>query len=85
MSAARFAATCETVSHLKLRPTALYLLGSHLDDGPDDLFSPKAIKAVLKVAETEWVNAERANCHRGVARSRLPKSMMTRAETRQRG
>jgi hypothetical protein len=69
MSAASFAATCETVSQLKLRPTALYLLGGHLDDGPDDLFSPEAIKAVLKVAETEWVNAERAN---SIAESLIP-------------
>ena len=28
MNAARFAANFETVSHLKLRPTALYFLGS---------------------------------------------------------
>ena len=60
MNAARFASKLETVSNLKLRPTALYLLGSKLDDGPDDLFSPKAIKAILKVAEDEWVNAKRA-------------------------
>ena len=60
MNAARFAAKLATVSNLKLRPTALYLLGSKLDDAPDDLFSPKAIKAILKVAEGEWVNAKRA-------------------------
>jgi hypothetical protein len=61
MCAANFAAKWVTVTHLKLRPTALYLLGSHLDDGPDDLFSPEAIEAILKVAESEWVNDERAH------------------------
>ena len=60
MSAASFAATCKTVSQLKLRPTALYLLAVTLDDGPEDLFSPAAIKAILKVAENEWVNDKRA-------------------------
>ena len=31
MSAANFAATCATVAQLKLRPTALYLLGEELE------------------------------------------------------
>jgi hypothetical protein len=60
MSAARLAAKSPTVGDLRLRPTTLYLLGSKLDDGPDDLFSPKAIEAILKEAETDWVNPARA-------------------------
>jgi hypothetical protein len=60
MNAARLAAKFLTVKNLKLRPTALYLLGRHLDDGPDALFSPKAIEAILKAAKSEWVNDRRA-------------------------
>jgi Protein of unknown function (DUF3102) len=59
MAAARFAAKIPNVVNLKLRPTALYLLGRELDD-PSDFYSPKVIKAILKAAETEWVNTERA-------------------------
>ena len=68
MNAARLTAKLESVSNLKLRPTALYLLGSKLD-GQDPLFSPEAIKAILKVAASEWVNADRA---REIAKSLLP-------------
>ena len=57
------------MGNLKLRPTTLYLLGSKLDDGPDDLFTPKAIEAILKVAETEWVNPARAQT---IAASLIP-------------
>jgi Protein of unknown function (DUF3102) len=60
MAAARFAAKFETVSNLKLRPTALYLLGRGLDNNPD-FYSRKVIKAILKAAETEWINADRAD------------------------
>ena len=44
MNAARLTAKLESVSNLKLRPTALYLLGSKLD-GQDPLFSPEAINS----------------------------------------
>jgi hypothetical protein len=56
MNAARFASKYATVAHLKLRPTALYLLGAYLE-----FISLDEIKAIFKVAETEWVNAERAD------------------------
>jgi hypothetical protein len=69
MNAARFAAKFETVSNLKLRPTALYLLGKELDD-PTSFYNRKAIKAILKAAETDWVNVERA---REIAASLQPK------------
>ena len=69
MNAARFAAKFETVSNLKLRPTALYLLGKELDD-PTSFYNRKAIKAILKAAETEWINADRA---REIAASLQPK------------
>ena len=68
MAAAKFAAKFPTVGNLKLRPTTLYLLGTELDE-PDGLYSPKAIKAILKAAETEWINADRAD---DIARSLLP-------------
>jgi hypothetical protein len=68
MAAARFAAKFKTVLNLKLRPTALYLLGRERDN-PDGLYSRKAIAAILKAAETEWINAERA---REIAMSLLP-------------
>ena len=68
MNAARFTAQIGNVADLKLRPTALDLLGEELDS-PDGLYSSKAIKAILKTAETEWVNAERA---RAIATSLLP-------------
>jgi len=60
MAAAHFAAKFATIANLKLRPTALYRLGRKLDD-PDGLYSRKAIKAILKAAETEWINVDRAN------------------------
>ena len=69
INAARLAGQIGNVANLKLRPTALYLLGSYIDDEPDDLFSPAALKAILKVAETEWVNAERAYA---IAQSLVP-------------
>ena len=53
MAAARFAAKYATVAHLKLRPTALYWLS-------DDLTSREEIEAIFKVAETEWVDYDRA-------------------------
>jgi len=59
MAAARFATKYETVADLKLRPSALYLLGGELDD-PHGLFNRKVVKAILKEAETEWVSATRA-------------------------
>ena len=59
LAAARFAAKFPTVVNLKLRPTALYLLGRELDD-PDGLYSRKAIEAILKAAKTEWINVGRA-------------------------
>ena len=58
MNAAHFAAKYETVADLKLRPSALYLLGSSKLDG--ELFSPTAIEAILAAAETEWVDDQRA-------------------------
>ena len=60
MSAARFAAKYETVANLKLRPSALYLLGGEVDD-PYTLFNKKALKAIFKEAEAKWVSATRAN------------------------
>jgi hypothetical protein len=62
INAARFAAKFETVSNLKLRPTALYLLGRKLDelDDPDGFYNREVIKAILKAAETEWINLDRA-------------------------
>ena len=59
MAAARFAAKFTTVANLKLRPTALYLLARELDD-TNGFFNRKAIKVILKAAETEWVNVDRA-------------------------
>jgi hypothetical protein len=53
MNAARFAFKNATVAHLNLKPPVLYLLGG--DTIPLD---EKA--AILKVAETEWVDLERA-------------------------
>ena len=53
MNAARFAAKYATVAHLKLRPSVLYLLDS-------ETMSPDEINAILKAAETEWVDYERA-------------------------
>lgn len=53
MNAARFTIKYATVAHLKLRPTALYALGQHMDD-----YSPGVINKILKVAETDWVNDE---------------------------
>ena len=53
MSAARFASKYATVAHLKLKPTALYLLGR--EGTPLD-----EIEIILKAAETEWVDYDRA-------------------------
>jgi hypothetical protein len=62
MNAARFAAEFETVSNLKLRPTALYLLGRKLDelDDPNGFYNREVITAILEAAETEWINLNRA-------------------------
>jgi hypothetical protein len=54
MSAARFALKYVTVTHLKLQPTALYLLGKNMDEYSDEI-----IEAVLKAAENERVDDER--------------------------
>jgi hypothetical protein len=54
MNAARFAAKFPMVGNLKLRPSALYLLGGDLAN------DRKAIRAILSAAETEWITAERA-------------------------
>jgi hypothetical protein len=59
MAAARLAAQIPNVVNLKLRPTALYLLGGEVND-PTGFYNRKAIKAILKTAETEWVNEDRA-------------------------
>ena len=56
MGAARFASKYETLSHLKLKASALYWLGGKLDD-----VTPEEINAILKAAETEWVDEERAS------------------------
>jgi hypothetical protein len=50
----------ETISNLKLRPTALYLLGRALEHDPYGLYPRKTINAILKAAETEPITAERA-------------------------
>ena len=57
MNAARLAAKIPNVVNLKLRPTALYLLGGEIDD---DFYSRKVIRGILKAAETEWINDDRA-------------------------
>jgi hypothetical protein len=77
MAAARFAARFETVSSLKLRPTGLYRLGRALEDDPYSLYGPKAIKAILKAAETEWINADRAEA---IAVSLQPPPSPTKTE-----
>jgi hypothetical protein len=59
MDAARFADKFASVANLKLRPTALYLLGHDLAC-PSGLYDHKAISAILKAAKTEWISAERA-------------------------
>ena len=77
MDAARLAERMCNVSQLKLRPTALYLLGGELDN-PDGLFNSKAVAAILKAAETELVNADRA---REIAVSLLPPPPKPEAKT----
>jgi hypothetical protein len=56
MNAARFAAKFPTVGNLRLRPTALYVLGNDLDL---ENFDRKTINAILSEAKNKWVNAER--------------------------
>jgi len=58
MNAARAARKFPTVANLKLRASALYLLGNQKDD--DELFDVNAIKAILAEAETKWVSETRA-------------------------
>jgi hypothetical protein len=60
MHAGRLAAKFETVSKLKLKPCALYLLGKHLaaESGPSGRFDERAIEAVFQAAESEWISAE---------------------------
>jgi hypothetical protein len=53
MNAARFGARYEPGSHLKLRRKALSWLGANMDDCPRTV-----IDAILKIAETEWVDEE---------------------------
>jgi hypothetical protein len=55
MNAARLAIKYPTVGNLKLKPTALYFLGLNLVSTPSD-----EIKAIFKVAKTEWIDQERA-------------------------
>jgi hypothetical protein len=55
MNAARLAAKYPTVGDLRLRPTALYYLGSNLESIPSD-----EIKAIFKAAKTEWIDHKRA-------------------------
>ena len=59
MNAARFATKFPAVGNLKLRPSALYRLGQALND-PTGLYDRKAIKAILKAAETRWINVDEA-------------------------
>jgi hypothetical protein len=58
MNAARFAAKFPTVGNLRLRPTALYVLGNDLDL---ENFDRKTINAIFREAETKWVNADRVS------------------------
>lgn len=55
MNAARFARKFPGAGNLKLRASALYLLGS--GDAP---FDENAIEAILTAAETNWVSERRA-------------------------
>jgi hypothetical protein len=66
MRAAKFAAKNETVAHLKLRPSCIYRISG---DDPYDLYGRKAIKAIFKAAETEWITGDRAE---QIAKSLLP-------------
>jgi DUF3102 family protein len=68
MNAARFAARFEIVSKLKLRPSALYRLGRELEK-PTGRYNHKAIEAILKAAETKWVNADET---KAIAKSLQP-------------
>jgi hypothetical protein len=71
MKAARFAAIFPTVVNLKLRPTALYQLGDDFDLEPDLRdFDRKTINAILREAQTKWVNADRV---REIAEALKPK------------
>jgi hypothetical protein len=58
MNVARFAAKFPTVGNLKLRPSALYLLGTEKLD--PNFFSDNVIDAILQEAETKWVSGARA-------------------------
>jgi hypothetical protein len=59
LAAARLAAKFPTVANLRLRPTALYVLGHDLAS-PSGLYDRKAIRAIFSEAKTKWVNAQRA-------------------------
>jgi hypothetical protein len=59
IDARRFVKKFPSVGSLKLRPTALYLLGHDLAS-PSGLYDRKAIKEILRAAETEWISSERA-------------------------
>jgi Protein of unknown function (DUF3102) len=74
MNAARFAVRFATVANLKLKPPVLYLLGGGTI--PTD-----EIEAILKVAETEWVDLERANqIIDSIHKKRLSETTEERAE-----
>jgi hypothetical protein len=76
MNAARAATKFPTVGNLKLRPTALYLLGSEQLD--DELFNSDVINAILQKAETTWVSSSHAS---NIAWSMRPKpELPTEAE-----
>ena len=59
MVAARFAAKFPTVANLKLRPSALYMLGHDLEH-PCGLFDRRAMRAILRAAKTQWISGDQA-------------------------
>lgn len=69
MNAARLAAEFPTVANLKLRPSALYVLGRCWSHHYGPFSRAKVIEAVLAAAENEWVDSDRA---REIARSLSP-------------
>ena len=76
MNAARFATKFPAVGNLKLRPSALYRLGQALND-PTGLYDRKAIKAILKAAETRWINVDEAEA---IAKSLQPEPFVEAIE-----
>jgi hypothetical protein len=57
MAAAALAKSA-TISDLKLRPSALYMLGAASPG--DDLYTPEAKAAIFQAAETRWISADQA-------------------------